>query len=229
MARKTKLEAQATRRHILDTAELVFERGGVSGTSLQEIAKAAGLTRGAIYWHFRDKADLFIAMMDRATLPLEETDDVCGFKEAEPTVAQMRNGFVNVLKRLVADPQMRRVFEIAKHKVEYVDEMRAVRARHIDVRHACLADVARTLQRAMKRGELSRRMSARVAAIGLHALLDGLIHNWILDPNAFNLVKVGAETIDAYLASMAPAPSPSSHPFPASGRGGRRSVALAAS
>lgn len=203
MARNTKLEAQATRSHILDTAELVFERGGVSGTSLQEVAKAAGLTRGAIYWHFKDKADLFIAMMDRVTLPLEETDDVCGFKQAELSVAQMRNGFVRLLKRLVADPQMRRVFEIATHKVEYVDGMRSVRDRHLNTRNGCLVDIERTLQQAVRRGELSRRMSARVAAIGLHALLDGLIHNWMLEPTAFNLVKVGAETIDAYLASMA--------------------------
>src|SRR5450631_2531195 len=101
MARRTKEEAQATRSHILDTAELVFERHGVSGTSLHEIAKAAGLTRGAIYWHFQDKADLFNAMMERATMPLEETGAVCGFKEGDITLAQMRKGFVDVLKRVV--------------------------------------------------------------------------------------------------------------------------------
>jgi len=110
MVRRTKQEAQATRSHILDTAERVFEERGVSGTSLHEIAKAAGLTRGAIYWHFEDKADLFNAMMERATMPLEEAG---GFGDADMTVAQMRNGFRDVLKRIVADPQMRRVFEIA--------------------------------------------------------------------------------------------------------------------
>jgi TetR/AcrR family acrAB operon transcriptional repressor len=204
MARHTKLEAQATRSHILDTAELVFEQHGVSGTSLHEIAKAAGLTRGAIYWHFKDKADLFNAMMERATLPLEETDSVCGFKEAELTVAQMRDGFVTVLKRVVGDPQMRRVFEIATHKVEYVGEMLAVRERHMGVRDGCLADIERALKLALRRGELQRRMPARAAAIGLHALLDGLIQNWMLDPTAFDLVRVGRQALDAYLASMAP-------------------------
>lgn len=37
----------------------VFLTAGVSSTSLGEIAKAAGVTRGAIYWHFKDKSDLF--------------------------------------------------------------------------------------------------------------------------------------------------------------------------
>ncbi|MEO8058803.1 MAG: TetR family transcriptional regulator [Burkholderiales bacterium] len=203
MARRTKQEAQATRSHILDTAELVFEQRGVSGTSLHEIAKAAGVTRGAIYWHFKDKADLFNAMMERATMPLEEGGGVCGFEHSELSLAQMRDGFVAVLRQVVADPQMKRVFGIATHKVEYIGEMDAVRERHLGIRNACLADVERTLKQSMKRGEISRRIPARAAAVGLHALLDGLLQNWMLDPNGFNLVKVGTQVLDTYFAGMA--------------------------
>ena len=65
MARRTKEEAQATRDRILDAAELEFQRHGVSRTSLQAIARAAGVTRGAIYWHFKNKPDLFKAMLKR--------------------------------------------------------------------------------------------------------------------------------------------------------------------
>ncbi|MEP6873525.1 MAG: TetR family transcriptional regulator [Burkholderiales bacterium] len=202
MARRTKEEAQATRSLILDTAELVFEQRGVSGTSLHEIAKAAGLTRGAIYWHFKDKADLFNAMMERATMPLEESG-VCGFGTADETLAGMRRGLREVLKRIVADPKMRRVFEIATHKVEYVGELLAVRERHLSVRDECLVDVERVLKAATQRGELARRIPARAAAIGLHALLDGLIRNWMLDPSGFDLVKVGVQALDAYLAGLA--------------------------
>jgi TetR/AcrR family acrAB operon transcriptional repressor len=208
MARRTKQEAQATRSHILDTAELVFEQRGVSGTSLHEIAKAAGVTRGAIYWHFTDKADLFNAMMERATMPLEETGDVCGFKDSAITVKQMRDGFVSVLRRVVADPQMKRVFGIAKHKVEYVGEMVAVSERHLRVRDECLADMERTLRQAARRGELSRRMPTRAAAIGLHALLDGLLQNWMLDPDGFDLVRVGTQVLDAYLSSLVVSQAP---------------------
>lgn len=200
MVRRTKEEAQATRSHILDTAELVFEQHGVSGTSLGEVAKAAGLTRGAIYWHFTDKADLFNAMMARATMPLEESA-ACGLDGADKTLADMRRSLRDVLRRIVADPQMRRVFEIATHKVEYVGELVAVRERHLSVRNECLVDVERALKAAMRRGELAR-MPARAAAIGLHALLDGLIRNWMLDPSGFDLVKVGSQALDTYLAGL---------------------------
>jgi TetR/AcrR family transcriptional regulator, acrAB operon repressor len=202
MVRRTKEAALATRAHILDTAERVFERCGVSGSSLNEIARAAGLTRGAIYWHFEDKADLFDAMMKRATLPLEEAGQACGAVRGEATLAQLRDNLRTVFKRIVADPQMRRVFEIAIHKVEYAGETLALRERHLGARDECMAGIERSLRLAMRRGELARRVPASAAGIGLQALIDGLLQNWMLDTSRFDLVKVGTQAIDTYLAGL---------------------------
>jgi len=71
MVRRSKEDALATRNSLLDAAERVFLAQGVAGTSLNDIALAAGTTRGAIYWHFKDKADLFNAMMERVVMPLQ--------------------------------------------------------------------------------------------------------------------------------------------------------------
>jgi len=201
MARRTKEEAQATRSRILDTAELVFEQRGVSGTSLNEIAKAAGLTRGAIYWHFQNKADLFNAMMDRATLPLEQTD-VAGFKDPDTTPAQICAGFVDVLRRVVRDPQLRRVFDIATHKVEYVGEMDAVRLRHLEWRNECIADIERSLKRAKRSGALPASVAPRSAALGLLSLFDGLLMSWMLERGSFDLPRAGAQALEIYLAGL---------------------------
>jgi TetR/AcrR family acrAB operon transcriptional repressor len=202
MVRRTKEEAQATRSHILDTAEQVFEQRGVSGTSLHEIAKAAGLTRGAIYWHFKDKADLFNAMMERVTLPLEEADEIGGFKDPEITLAQVRTGLVAVLRKMTTDPQLRRVFEIATHKIEYVGEMLAVRERQLAMRNECLADIERALRVAARAGELRPGLSARNAAIGLLALFDGLWQSWMPAPQEFDLLRVSGQAFDAYLRGL---------------------------
>src|SRR5438105_12336246 len=105
MVRRTKEEAQATRNRILDTAEMAFHEHGVSRTSLQDIAAAAGVTRGAIYWHFRDKGELFNAMMERVVLPLEGQSA----HEGDDPLAAMRENFIAALRKTVADPQVRRV------------------------------------------------------------------------------------------------------------------------
>ena len=141
----------------------------VSGTSLGEIAKVAGLTRGAIYWHFTDKADLFNAMMERVTLPLEEADDACGVPGA-PTSRCHRCAAVSstCCASVMTDPQMRRVFDIATHKVEYVGEMNAVRERHLAMRNGCLTDIGACVQArcAQRRTAQGHRRRAAVAAIG---------------------------------------------------------------
>lgn len=203
MVRRTKEEAQATRSRILDTAELVFQQRGVSRTTLSEIARAAGLTRGAIYWHFKDKADLFNAMMLRVTLPMEEAVNRSDDPRVSDPLEHIRESFTSVLRKTVRDPQARRVFEIATHKVEYVDELVAVRDRRLSTREDCLAHVARGLTGATRHGRLGTRVPARTAALGLHALIDGLIQNWMLDPQAFDLERVGRQVLDAYLAGLA--------------------------
>lgn len=53
-----------SRRELLQTAIDCFSRHGYQGTSIDRIARMAGVTKGAIYYHFRDKADLLAAAVD---------------------------------------------------------------------------------------------------------------------------------------------------------------------
>src|SRR3712207_207132 len=61
--RKTKEEADATRRALLKAALVVFSRRGYAATTLEEVARAANVTRGAVYWHFGSKAELYNALV----------------------------------------------------------------------------------------------------------------------------------------------------------------------
>jgi TetR/AcrR family acrAB operon transcriptional repressor len=214
MVRRTKADAQATRSSLLDAAEHLFQSQGVSRTSLNDIATAAGTTRGAIYWHFKDKADLFNAMMKRVSLPIEETL-ACSARphQAHPnSLGALRNSLVNALEKTAHDEQTRRVFEVATHKVEYVAEMQAVRNRHLLVRNTCMAITEQALEQAGLQTRLVLPVPLHSAALGLHVLVDGLIQNWLLDPQAFDLVACGQQAIDTYLRGLgfsldaAPAP-----------------------
>lgn len=209
MARKTKEDALVTRDRILDAAEVVFEQRGVSRCSLQEIAQAAGVTRGAIYWHFENKADLVNAMLQRVALPLEEAISRSADPNTADPVLEVRNSLLNALRKTVACPQVQRVFVIKMQKLEYVDELQAVRDKRINTRVGLIDQVAIGLKRATDQGRLDRRLPARASAIALHALVSGLIENWLLDPSAFDLVQVGEQALDTYLAGLSlPRPMP---------------------
>jgi TetR/AcrR family acrAB operon transcriptional repressor len=199
MVRRTKEEALETRNRILDTAEQVFVEKGVSNTSLAQLAEAAGVTRGAIYWHFKNKADLFDAMMSRVVLPMEEMAARAGDEDLEDPLAYVRDCAINVLEHLTSDAQCQRVFEICCHKVEYVDEMVQVRQRHIEARNNCLKHMERGFRNAAKKGLLASAVNPRLAAVGLHALVDGLIVNWVLDPAYLPLARDAKTLVDQYL------------------------------
>jgi TetR/AcrR family acrAB operon transcriptional repressor len=203
MARRTKEDALATRDLILDAAERVFQRRGVSRTSLQEIAEEASLTRGAIYWHFQNKADVFDAMMQRVTLPMVARLNSQPPAELDNPLQHLRQSVASAFHQAVHDLQVRRVFEIASHMVEYGDDLQAVRDSHISERSERVNDLERLLLQASAKGLLPSSLPTRAAAVGLHALLDGLMSNWLLQPEAFDLEQVGAQALNAYLAGLA--------------------------
>jgi TetR/AcrR family transcriptional regulator, acrAB operon repressor len=200
MARRTKEDALATRHCLLDAAERVFQSKGVSATSLADIATAAGTSRGAIYWHFKDKAALYNAMIERVSLPLEHA--ITGAPDRCDPLTSLRQAIMAALDKTANDPQTRRVFEVATHKVEYVESLGAVRQRHLDVRTECVTGMNQVLQRAARERGVSLPITADAAARGLHALVDGLIQNWLLDPKAFNLPRMGRQVLDRYLAGL---------------------------
>lgn len=204
MVRRTKADALATRNSLLDAAEHLFQAHGVSRTSLNEIANTAGTTRGAIYWHFKDKADLFKAMMERATLPLQTgfPNEEIPVKDLPAPLASLRAGLRNVLHQMATDVRLRRVFEVVTFQVEYNSDMAAVREWHLHMRNRHLALSMQILAEAADRARLKLPLPLQAATLGLHFVMDGLKRNWLLDPAAFDLETVGEQTMDAYLKGL---------------------------
>jgi TetR/AcrR family acrAB operon transcriptional repressor len=202
MARRTKEEAAATRDSILDAAEKLFVEQGVSRTTLQHIASAAGVTRGAIYWHFDDKGALFNAMMERATLPLEAELQVLDEAASGDPLSDLREYMLAVLRRTVEDPVARRVFEIATLKVEFVDEMDAVRCRRQHNLGQWMARADRQVRLAAEQGLIGKNVDAARIALALWTMIDGMIRNWMFAPQSFDLLQLGKCVIDPYMEGL---------------------------
>jgi TetR/AcrR family acrAB operon transcriptional repressor len=102
------------------------------------------------------------------------------------------------------DAHTRALFEVATMKVEYVDELLAVKQRHVTCYVEGTQQMQRSLQEAAARGTVTLLVPASVVARGLHALMVGLIHTWMLDTSAFKLVEVAQASIRTYLRGLAP-------------------------
>ena len=223
MVRRTRDKALETRNRILDAAERLFSEQGVSHTSLADIAKAAGVTRGAIYWHFRDKGEVFTAMVDRVTLPMDEMGACGAGPRAADPLGAVRASALFVLERATSDPQCRRVFDVMVHKCEYLDEMVEVKQRMAKSQQACVRNAEQAFRDAIGRGQLPVGVDPRLAAVGLDALLHGLITSWLANRDYFPLKRRAAAMIDMYLdglrrAGPASAPRSTTRPRPKTAR-----------
>ena len=158
MVRRTRDEAAETRNQILDAAERVFSERGVSHTSLDDIAKAAGVTRGAIYWHFKNKSELFTAMVDRVSLPIEDMVARSADDSVSDPLGRLRDAAVNALTRTATDPQCQRVFDIVTHKCEYLEDMAGVKTRVNDIKCNCVNRAEKAIRLAIKQGQLPRTL-----------------------------------------------------------------------
>jgi len=207
MARRTKAEALATRESILDAAEQVFYEKGVAHASLGEIAQAAGCTRGAIYWHFKDKAELFDAMMQRVVLPVEAMLERAGTAGQTDPLELLRLATVEVLLRTARDEHLQRVFEIAYHKCEYVGDAEGVRERHIASQQECMGSIEAGFRTCVAEGRLPPSVNPKEAAIGALSLVSGLIANWVLDPKSFALARHAESLVNTYFRGLLTTPA----------------------
>ena len=93
-------QAERTRQQILETAQRLFTELGYDATSLQMIADEMGLTKAAVYYHFRAKSDILHAAMQPGIQRLEALlDEAATIRGRRARIEHLVNGFVDFLVR----------------------------------------------------------------------------------------------------------------------------------
>jgi TetR/AcrR family acrAB operon transcriptional repressor len=199
MVRRTKEEAQETRSQILEAAEQAFYERGVARTTLADIAALAGVTRGAIYWHFSNKADLVQAMLDTLHEPLDELARASESEDEVDPLGCMRKLLIHLFHQVALDPKTRRINEILFHKCEFTDEMCDLRRQRQPASLECNLRIGLPLRNAVHRGQLPENLDTVRAAVCMHAYIDGILGQWLLVPDSFQLAQDAERWVDIAL------------------------------
>jgi TetR/AcrR family transcriptional regulator, acrAB operon repressor len=201
MVRRTRQQAAATRETLIDAAERVFRAKGVAHATLSEVAATAGLTRGAIYWHFRDKAELLEAMCERAAMPMETMLDAAGSDRDDP-LGRLRAMAVRGLSRLARDARVQAVFDVIYHKCEFTSDMAPVARRQRAADNDCGRRVIALIEEAIARGQLVPDCDPRLAAQLIKAFMIGIMHEWVRNPGSYDLASAAPALVDSLLAGL---------------------------
>lgn len=201
MVRKTKEEAEQTRKDIIDAARRVFHECGVSRSSLDRIAREAGVTRGAVYWHFKDKAEVFFAMRDAVFEPMQGSTDAILYSSSLINPLDAIEGSIREFFRVLEeDAEFREVFEIMVSRCEYVDEFASVEQEVGRPAQEFLEKIERMYRLAAEKGYLRAGVSPDAAARDTWAFTSGLLHLTLGCRKGSGLEKDIPDMIAAHMA-----------------------------
>ncbi|HCQ7175416.1 TPA: acrEF/envCD operon transcriptional regulator [Enterobacter cloacae] len=201
MARKKKAEAQQTRQQLIEAAIGQFATRGVTNTTLTDIADAAKVTRGAVYWHFTSKTEIFNAIWEQQ-LPLRDLiRDRLSLSEKDDPLLMLREQFITALQYIAHEPRQCALLQILYHKCEFTSDM--VSEYEIRKRIGFNNDFLRaTLERCISRNIISSQVNVDLTLIVFHGFFSGIIKNWLMNNDSFNLYQQAPALVDNILATL---------------------------
>lgn len=203
MAKRTKAEALKTRQELIETAIAQFAQYGVSKTTLNDIADAANVTRGAIYWHFENKIQLFNEMwLQQPSLRELIQERLTAGLEHEPFL-QLREKLIVGLQFIAEIPRQQALLKILYHKCEFSDEMlaEAVIREKMGFNPQILREV---LQACQQQGCVANNLDLDVVMIIIDGAFSGIVQNWLMNMAGYDLYKQAPALVDNVLKMFTP-------------------------
>lgn len=196
--RRTKEEAEQTRQALLDAALTVFSQKGYTATRLEDVARTAGVTRGAIYHHFGSKADLYGALIEEAN------------KVGNSAIDQAVNeggSFIEIVSRILVytfalledDRRFSEVMalQLTTPDVEVLSQRRYIEAQEL------VTSISSFFRVIIDQGELRRDLDPVTAARGFLGYQYGLASLWLFNREAFSIKESAPELAEIFIRGIA--------------------------
>jgi TetR/AcrR family acrAB operon transcriptional repressor len=200
--KKTKEDAALTRKVLIDAALSVFSHKGYAQATLEEVAKEAGVTRGAIYWHFGNKFEMFYAVLQEL------------YKKASARVKKIIDSDQRPLSKL--QQLMIELFLIASNEEEFgiIEEVQLFKARkgeefnrlykdHVENVKYMRELLTGLIQEGIAAGELDSRLDPNVAIVALLSYIAGIKSAWLSGIAEISLAENAEKLTDIFIKGIA--------------------------
>ena len=200
--RRTKEEAARTRAAIVEAGLACFDRRGIAGTTLAEIAAEAGVTKGAIYHHFSGKEAILHEIREQVALPLLDRADTTLLNEAAcPALERVERFLLSVLESVEKNERQRRALSVMLFKCEYVDALEGELAGNLRNNLRLTKAFEAAYETARRHKQLRPGIRPGVAALETAMFLSGMLRLWLLHPPRGNLRRHARAAIAQHVAA----------------------------
>ena len=206
MPRKTKQEAMETRAKLLNAALDVFSEKGYSRTTLTDIAKRIGMTRGAVYWHFKDRQELLMEIMD--AMFAKEQELVTEKVPHVSTLDDLKDYLVARAQVILENDDCRKFIFFLALQMEWTTETLAFTRQKLEqLQNAPFREIERVLTKARQEGVLREDTDIRQLEDILLGVFKGLVMHHLSGFASSDLPACVEMAVDTILRSnRAPEP-----------------------
>jgi|TARA_R110002126_G_scaffold3263_1_gene18319 AcrR family transcriptional regulator len=200
--RRTKEDAQKTYDAILDAAVGHFSQRGVANTSLEDIAESANVTRGAIYWHFKNKGEIFDSIHERFYQPLSALllEDI--EKGDNAPLLQLHNICVKLLLDFTTDQKKRQAAALFMLGCHYSGDLEQYWDKHRKKKEDSLKIFSRYFEKAKQDGNLPASASPEILTLSIRCYMKGIITEYLNDIEGFDLENNAEKLIKQFFNSF---------------------------
>lgn len=187
--KKNKECALQTREYLIDAALEMFYQKGVARTTLEQIAKAAGVTRGAIYWHFKNKADIFDAVCQRYFLEVDSFSDQILSRPPQEFWLAFESSIMKFYQDMATNEILQKFFSVLHLRCEYTDENRAIVALLTEYRSLWEEQCLQIILYGIECGHLNPSVCVDELNFFIRSSLLGITVTWLADPVKLDIVQ----------------------------------------
>jgi TetR/AcrR family acrAB operon transcriptional repressor len=199
--RRTKEEAEITKQNILAAGLEVFSRKGYKATRVEDIARQANVTTGAIYHHFGGKSALYIALIEKSSGRSNQLAQQIVEEGGTPATV-LRRLLVRLFEFAEEDEEYRAVIELFLNKTEFSPEIAIVAEQTLKGRRQLAKFYLNLIKEGIEAGEFRPEASPEDAALTLVGFMNGMGLIWVQDPELFSIKERAENLVDSFLSGI---------------------------
>lgn len=185
--RRSKQDAEQTRTAILDAAERMFCEQGIAASTLEKISRKAGVTRGALYWHFKDKIDLLRALHKRSAPPQKLLISMAAEQGHNDPLGLLEQAAAEMLVGFEQDERQQRMFTMMRSDAADAESAAWMQEMNAEM----FLTLSALTGQAHQQGSLSPDFSPEETAGLLMASMNGLLSEWLRSGKCFSVADLG--------------------------------------
>jgi len=199
--RRTKEEAEITKRNLLAAALEVFSRKGYTATRVEDIAMQANVTTGAIYHHFGGKSELYIALIEDSSAKANQLAQQVVEEGGTPATI-LRRLLVRLFEFAEEDKEYRAVLELFLNMTEISPEVALINQQILESRRLLAQFFSTLIQDGIVEGEFHSRVSPEIVALTLVGFMNGMGLIWLQDSEFFSIKTQAEDLVDSFLSGI---------------------------